>query len=102
MDNVKSDDTLTAKRQLVVDLKAMLAHKLENGEALESKAIELFKFSSATLGLAAGLGINRTSIHGDNLVSIGYGLLLVTYICHALFLYRVLKPSVYSDCTRYT
>ncbi|HLZ81554.1 MAG TPA: hypothetical protein VKP04_07980 [Ktedonobacteraceae bacterium] len=93
---VDSASILTAKRQLVADLKGMLALRLEFGEAIERKAIEVFKFSSALLGVAAGLGIVRQNIRGNLPVGLGYICLVIAYGYHALCMYRVLRPSVYS------
>ena len=89
-------NNLTAKRQLVADLKAMLALRLEFGDAIERKAIEIFKFSSTLLGLTAGIGIVRQNIQGHWPLGLGFICLLIVYGYHAFCMYQVLRPGVYS------
>src|SRR5260221_1316283 len=89
-------DQLAAKRQLVSDLKGMLTLRLEFGDALEHKAIEVFKYSSALLAIIAGIGISRQNIQGHIFLGVGYFCLLIVYGYHAFCMYKVLRPSVYN------
>jgi len=87
---------LIAKRELVLDLKYALRAKFDAGDMLDKRAIELFKFSSAVLGIVGGLGVVLKAIPDDEWLAIGFAILLILYIAHTIFLWLVIKPSEYA------
>ena len=91
-----AQDILIAKRQIVADLKLMLEMRFKWSDAIEHKAIELFKFSSAIVAIIAGLGLTVSEIRDEPSLVIGFILLFIVYLIHITCLYRVMRPGVYS------
>jgi hypothetical protein len=95
MNDLTTTNITEAKRQFVADLKVMLDLKLKSADKIEAKAVELFKFSSTTLGIVAGLKITLPKIQDDILLTIGFVVLIVVYCVHVYFMYHVFRPTVY-------
>jgi hypothetical protein len=93
---IDANDILIAKRTLANDLRAALQTRLEFSDAIEKKAIELFKFSSAILGIASGLGISLTNLPNRSYLLWGFVILAIIYILQIVSLWLVLRPSTYT------
>lgn len=91
------DSSLAAKRHLAQDLKAALALKFDATRMIEGRAVEVFKFSSAIIGVVVGLRISLAGLQTNSFLTVGLLVLLFIYLAHIAFMCLVFAPREYSN-----
>jgi hypothetical protein len=89
------------KRELVAQLQRINQHHYEAADALDKKAMELLRYSSAFLAIVITISVSiaQTKNNGDDVSTyfiIGFLILLILYVAHVFYVLFVVTPMEFA------